>query len=340
MGRKNLTGIDRGEDTTSMEELDGLTDVEDDENEDADASYDDSSYGVAVETSRPVGRLGLNLGDSGEVIDATARYLREIYCSPLLTADEEVCLSRRALMGDLDARRKIIVSNLRLVVKIARRYSNRGMALLDLIEEGNLGLIHSVKKFDPERGFRFSTYATWWIRQSIERALMNQTRTIRLPIHVVKELNLCLRTARKIAYNLDHEPKIEEIALHLGKPIGAVDRTLCLNFNITSIDPLLSTDSPRGTSNFAADDDMGPEELLHSSEVEQSVIRSLYKLGAKHRDVLARRFGLLGYEAETLEDVGEAIGVTRERVRQIQVEGLRQLRRLLQEEGLTIDSFF
>ena len=157
-------------------------------------------------------------------LDATRLYLSEIGFSPLLTADEEKHYSRLALKGDEAARKKMIECNLRLVVKIARRYLNRGLALLDLIEEGNLGLIRAVEKFDPERGFRFSTYATWWIRQTIERAIMNQTRTIRLPIHVVKEINIYLRAARHLSQTLDHEPSTEEIADMLDKPISEVKR--------------------------------------------------------------------------------------------------------------------
>ncbi|MGL6055269.1 MAG: sigma-70 family RNA polymerase sigma factor, partial [Vibrio metschnikovii] len=166
---------------------------------------------------------------SSKSLDATQMYLSEIGFSPLLTAEEEVLYARRALRGDEAARKRMIESNLRLVVKISRRYSNRGLALLDLIEEGNLGLIRAVEKFDPERGFRFSTYATWWIRQTIERALMNQTRTIRLPIHVVKELNIYLRTARELSQRLDHEPTAEEIAAELDKPVEDVNKMLRLN---------------------------------------------------------------------------------------------------------------
>ena len=169
-------------------------------------------------------------------LDATQLYLGEIGFSPLLSAEEEVFFARKALKGCSASRKRMIESNLRLVVKIARRYNNRGLALLDLIEEGNLGLIRAVEKFDPERGFRFSTYATWWIRQTIERAIMNQTRTIRLPIHVVKELNVYLRTARELTQKLDHEPTAEEIAASLDRPVEDVTKMLRLNEKITSVD--------------------------------------------------------------------------------------------------------
>ncbi len=168
--------------------------------------------------------------------DATQLYLTEIGFSPLLSADEEKHYARLAIAGDEAGRKRMIESNLRLVVKISRRYLNRGLSLLDLIEEGNLGLIHAVEKFDPERGFRFSTYATWWIRQTIERAIMNQTRTIRLPIHVAKELNLYLRAARELSQKLDHEPSSDEIAELIDRPVEDVRRMLKLNERVDSID--------------------------------------------------------------------------------------------------------
>src|SRR6056297_4136045 len=177
--------------------------------------------------------------------DATRLYLAEIGFSPLLTAEEEIHYSRRALKGDEAARKRMIVSNLRLVVKIARRYLNRGLPLLDVIEEGNLGLMHAVKKFDPERGFRFSTYATWWIRQTIERAIMNQTRTIRLPIHVVKEINVYLRTARRLTQELDRQPSVEEIADDLGRDPADVDRMLGLHERQVMSGSVLSHDGER-----------------------------------------------------------------------------------------------
>ncbi|MDV6315276.1 RNA polymerase sigma factor RpoS [Idiomarina sp. HP20-50] len=274
-------------------------------------------------------------------MDATQLYLGEIGFSPLLTAEEEVFYSRRALKGDKAARRRMIESNLRLVVKIARRYSNRGLPLLDLVEEGNLGLIRAVEKFDPERGFRFSTYATWWIRQTIERAIMNQTRTIRLPIHVVKELNVYLRAARELAHKLDHEPTAEDIAKSLDKPVGAITKMLRLNERISSVDTPIGGDNDKALLDILTDDgDTGPEGVLQDENLKLNITDWLESLNQKQREVLARRFGLLGYEPSTLEDVGREIGLTRERVRQIQVEALRKLRDSLKQQGLTLDSLF
>lgn len=274
-------------------------------------------------------------------LDATQLYLGEIGFSPLLTAEEEVFYARRALRGDAAARKRMIESNLRLVVKIARRYNNRGLALLDLIEEGNLGLIRAVEKFDPERGFRFSTYATWWIRQTIERAIMNQTRTIRLPIHVVKELNVYLRAARELAHKLDHEPTAEDIAIKLDKPVADVSKMLRLNERISSVDTPIGGDSEKALLDIISDDKgSGPENSTQDEDIKYSIVRWLEELNPKQREVLARRFGLLGYDASTLEDVGREIGLTRERVRQIQVEALRRLRELLSMQGLSVEALF
>jgi len=279
--------------------------------------------------------------DKPKALDATQLYLGEIGFSPLLSAEEEVYFSRRALKGDEASRKRMIVSNLRLVVKIARRYNNRGLALLDLIEEGNLGLIRAVEKFDPERGFRFSTYATWWIRQTIERAIMNQTRTIRLPIHVVKELNVYLRAARELSQKLDHEPTAEEIAESLDRPIYDVTKMLRLNEKITSVDTPIGGENDRVLLDVIADvKGHGPEEELQSSDIKSNIIKWLEDLNSKQREVLARRFGLLGYEPSTLEDVGVEIGLTRERVRQIQVEALRRLRDMLGHKGLDLEALF
>lgn len=276
-----------------------------------------------------------------KTLDATQIYLGEIGFSPLLTAEEEVYFSRKALKGCEPSRKRMIESNLRLVVKIARRYNNRGLALLDLIEEGNLGLIRAVEKFDPERGFRFSTYATWWIRQTIERAIMNQTRTIRLPIHVVKELNVYLRTARELAQTLDHEPTAEDIADKLDKPVSAVSKMLRLNERIGSVDTPIGGESDKVLLDVLADErGMGPELKMQDDDIKANIVHWLEDLNSKQREVLARRFGLLGYEPSTLEDVGKEIGLTRERVRQIQVEALRRLKEVVTHQGLNIESLF
>jgi len=274
-------------------------------------------------------------------LDATQMYLSEIGFSPLLTAEEERYYARLALKGDEAGRKRMIESNLRLVVKISRRYLNRGLSLLDLIEEGNLGLIRAVEKFDPERGFRFSTYATWWIRQTIERAIMNQTRTIRLPIHVVKELNVYLRAARELTQKLDHEPTAEEIAELVDKPVEDVKRMLGLNERVTSVDVPLGPDSDRSLLDTIADQQVSdPAELLQDEDMRESIAAWLEELSDKQREVIARRFGLAGYEGATLEEVGREIGLTRERVRQIQVEALRRLREILERQGLTGDAVF
>lgn len=274
-------------------------------------------------------------------LDATQIYLNEIGFSPLLSPEEEVHFGRLAQKGDPAGRQRMIESNLRLVVKIARRYLNRGLSLLDLIEEGNLGLIRAVEKFDPERGFRFSTYATWWIRQTIERALMNQTRTIRLPIHVVKELNIYLRAARELTQKLDHEATAEEIADYLDKPVGTVKKMLGLNERISSVDYPLGGESDKPLIETLADEhESGPESSLVDVDVRQHVDDWLAELTEKQMEVVIRRFGLRGHEAATLEEVGEEIGLTRERVRQIQVEALKKLRRVLEKQGLSLDAIF
>ncbi|MEK7207456.1 MAG: RNA polymerase sigma factor RpoS [Pseudomonadota bacterium] len=273
--------------------------------------------------------------------DATRIYLKEIGFSPLLTAEEEVFFSRRAQKGDMKARARMIESNLRLVVKISRRYMNRGLALLDLIEEGNLGLIRAVEKFDPERGFRFSTYATWWIRQTIERGIMNQTRTIRLPVHVLKEINIYQRAARHLSQKLDHEPTPEEVATLLDKPLDDVKNMLGLNERVSSVDAPLDDDPDRSLLDAIADERTpDPEKVLQRTDLQALIEQWLNELNDKQREVVERRFGLNHREIATLEEVGADIGVTRERVRQIQVEALKRLRVILEKAGYSVDSLF
>jgi len=278
---------------------------------------------------------------SGVELDATRLYLSEIEFSPLLTAEEEIHYSRLAHRGVELGRKKMIESNLRLVVKIARRYMNRGLALLDLIEEGNLGLIRAVEKFDPERGFRFSTYATWWIRQTIERAIMNQTRTIRLPIHVIKEINIYLKTARKLAQELEHEPSSEEVARLLDRPISEVKKLLNLSERVSSVDLPAGKDSDRPLLDTIRDDvTPEPYDQLQDEDISANIDAWLNELEEKQRQVVVRRFGLRGYERATLEEVGNELGVTRERVRQIQMDALKRLRKILEGRGFSGDTLF
>ncbi len=301
---------------------------------------DEDLESTATRSSRS-GRFVLGEGQSYRQLDATQIYLNEIGFSPLLTPEEEVYYARLARKGDEAGRKRMIESNLRLVVKIARRYVNRGLSLLDLIEEGNLGLIRAVEKFDPERGFRFSTYATWWIRQTIERAIMNQTRTIRLPIHVVKELNVYLRAARELTQKLDHEPSPEEIAELLDKPVKDVKRMLSLNERVTSIDTPIGAGSDKSLLDTVADEAVNdPCEILQDSDLKGSIDNWLNQLTDKQQEVIARRFGLRGYQMSTLEEVGHEIGLTRERVRQIQVEALKRMREILEKQGLCGETLF
>lgn len=299
----------------------------------------DSLFGEAP-PPRPM-RQRRQVGETERTLDSTQLYLNEIGFSPLLTADEEKHFARLARSGDEAGRKRMIESNLRLVVKIARRYMNRGLTLLDLIEEGNLGLMRAVEKFDPERGFRFSTYATWWIRQTIERALMNQTRTIRLPIHVVKEMNSCLRKARELSQELDHEPSPSEIAAAMGKAPSEVERMLKLNERVTSVDTPVAYESDRMVVDTIADQTVAdPSEVLQENNLNASLDAWLDELSDKQREVLSRRFGLRGHDSATLEEVGREIGLTRERVRQIQVEALKRLRTIVERQGLCTETLF
>lgn len=271
--------------------------------------------------------------------DVTQLYLNEIGAKPLLTPDEELRTARLVRQGDFAARQKMIEHNLRLVVNIAKHYLNRGIALLDLVEEGNLGLIHALEKFDPERGFRFSTYATWWIRQNIERAIMNQSRTIRLPVHVVKEINVVLRAMRHLESAQARETSVERIAALLDRPAADIRRILALNEHIASLDAPLEIDPNHTVADVIADEGgADPESLLQSTELGALIDDWLGELSDRQRQVIVRRYGLKGTELATLDAIAGDLGLTRERVRQIQLEGVDRLRRIIKRGGLSKDS--
>lgn len=271
-------------------------------------------------------------------LDAIQLYLKEIEFSPLLKPEEEIKYGRLAREGDEFGRKKMIVSNLRLVVKISRRYMNRGLPLPDLIEEGNLGLIHAVEKFDPERGFRFSTYATWWIRQSIERALMNQSRTIRLPIHINKEINQYYRKMQELMQKTGEEPTVAEVAEALGKSAEKLQKLLHYGERVGSLDVNIGKEGNNPLIDFVSEEsDRDPSESVNDEAVHNSVEDWIQQLEAKQQEVIVRRFGLHGHDNSTLAQVGEELGLTRERVRQIQMEALRRLRRILENQGFSGD---
>jgi RNA polymerase nonessential primary-like sigma factor len=273
-----------------------------------------------------------------ETHDVTQLYLNEIGREPLLSPSEEHDLTLRVRQGDFDARQKMIEHNLRLVVNIAKHYVNRGMSLLDLVEEGNLGLMHALDKFEPERGFRFSTYATWWIRQNIERAIMNQSRTIRLPVHIIKELNGYLRAQRHLETHGRVDVGPEDIAHLTGHPVENVRRILALNDRVASLDAPLDIDPSLSIGEAIADENSEmPEDMLQTWEIERYVQAWLGELSEKHRWVIERRFGINEQEVATLEDLATQLGVTRERIRQIQLEALHMLRRILKRRGLSKD---
>lgn len=272
------------------------------------------------------------------ISDVTQLYLHEIGLKNLLTVEEERYYTRLVVKGDFAARQKMIEHNLRLVVNIAKHYLHRGMPLLDLVEEGNLGLMHALEKFDPERGFRFSTYATWWIRQNIERAIMNQSRTIRLPVHIIKEINVILRARRHLESSGHHEPRLEDIAHLIGKPVDEIRQSLVHNEHMASLDAPLDIDPMLSIGESIADESgASPETLLQTHEVEDLVQLWMVHLNEKQRVVIERRFGLNGHDVCTLEELADHLGVTRERVRQIQLEALAHLRRLLKQRGLSKD---
>ena len=271
--------------------------------------------------------------------DVTQLYFNDIGQNVLLSAEEEVRHARRVKEGDFTARQTMIEHNLRLVVNIAKHYNGRGLQLLDLIEEGNLGLIHALEKFDPERGFRFSTYATWWIRQSIERAIMCQSRTIRLPVHVIKELNMVLRAMRHLETHSERDPTAEDVSHLVDLPVSRVRRLLSLNERMTSLDAPLDIDPMLSVGESIADENtLAPDIRLENIEIEHFVHEWLDQLNERQRSVIECRYGLNGLEIHTLEQLAQCLDLTRERVRQIQIEALATLRKILRRSGLSRDT--
>ncbi|MDR2839632.1 MAG: RNA polymerase sigma factor RpoS [Azonexus sp.] len=306
----------------------------------ADDSFDELDLAGEPDAAPPSESEGETATPEFELLeDVTQLYLNEIGAKPLLTPEEELAAARRVREGDFAARQMMIEHNLRLVVNIAKHYLNRGIPLLDLIEEGNLGLIHALEKFDPERGFRFSTYATWWIRQSIERGIMNQSRTIRLPVHVVKEINIVLRAIRHLESAENRDVTVKRVAALLDRPVEDVRRILSLNEHIASLDAPLEIDPNHTMAEFIPDDDGGdPESLLQSSEIGSLLNDWLSQLNERQRLVIGRRYGLNGIEVATLDQIASDLDLTRERVRQIQLEALDSLRKIIKRGNISRDS--
>lgn len=272
--------------------------------------------------------------------DVVRLYLNDISFKPLLTKADEILYSRKSLLGDERAKRVLIESNLRLVVSLAKKYRASTLLLSDLIDEGNIGLITAVEKFDPEKGFRFSTYASWWIKQTIERAIHNQSRTIRLPVHVSKEVNTILRAHRDLMSKNNNEPSPEEIAAYLKRDVSEVSFLITNNLHVLSFEQTLNEDENNSLSSFIADENSSLDKGLEHNDMQIITKKMLSKLSDRDRDIICRRFGLLGYEPQTLQEVADAIGLTRERIRQLQIKNLTRLKRSLVNDNYDMEMLF
>ena len=306
----NLSDEDLFKDLQKIESLESLDDIDD-----YDENYDPS---VGIDISVPEG-VGID--------DPVRMYLKDIGKVPLLTADEEVELAKRIQDGDEEAKKRLEMANLRLVVSIAKRYVGRGMQFLDLIQEGNLGLIKAAEKFDYEKGFKFSTYATWWIRQAITRAIADQARTIRVPVHMVENINKLVRAKRELVQEYGREPKPEEIAKYMEIPVERVLEIQKISQEPVSLETPVGEEDDSHLGDFVQDDHMPvPEEVATQQALKQQINDALDTLSDRERKVLQLRFGLIDGRTRTLEEVGTEFHVTRERIRQIEAKALRKLR--------------
>ena len=261
--------------------------------------------------------------------DSVRLYLREIGKIPLLSSEEELALAQRVVAGDMEAKAKMAEANMRLVVSIAKRYVGRGLDLLDLIQEGNTGLLRAVEKFDPDKGFKFSTYATWWIRQAITRAIADQARVIRIPVHMVETINKLLRTQRRLTQELNREPTSEEIAKAMEIEVDKVEHIMKIKQDISSLDASIKDDEEESVlSDFIEDEDtISPEESATGQLMKEQIKTLLGALTEREQKILKLRFGLEDGKYHTLEEVGQEFSVTRERIRQIEAKALAKLRK-------------
>lgn len=330
--------------SSELEELDAVPLAIDEDEDDAWVEEGVATFAeeaVAVEVITDVDWESIEVKRTGPVYDVVQFYLQDIRRARLLTAEEELALSRRVRDGDFEARQRMIECNLRLVVNVAKHYMTRGMPLADLIEEGNIGLMRALDKFNPELGYRFSTYAIWWIRRKIERSIINQTRTIRLPSHVIRELNIVLKTVRQLESQGKGQAKELDVAQASGKSLEEARNLLALNEAMASLDSVLTVDPNITLGDSIADlNEVSAEDRVQQHEVGNLVQKWLYQLSPKERYIIERRFGLSGYEAVTLEHLAGEIGVTRERIRQVQVEALNRLRKVLIRYRVEADTLY
>ena len=288
---------------------------------------DDSDIVLTDEDDVDMEKIDLSVPDGISIEDPVRMYLKEIGKVPLLSADEEVELAKRMAEGDEDAKKRLAEANLRLVVSIAKRYVGRGMLFLDLIQEGNLGLIKAVEKFDYHKGFKFSTYATWWIRQAITRAIADQARTIRIPVHMVETINKLIRVSRQLLQELGREPTPEEIAAELDMPVERVREILKISQEPVSLETPIGEEEDSHLGDFIQDDNVPvPAEAAAQTLLKEQLDEVLDTLTEREQYVLRLRFGMDDGRARTLEEVGKEFDVTRERIRQIEAKALRKLR--------------